>query len=123
MQLVSLELCELLWRKQQLYFNNHLFLLFRSFERTAPIFFHKLLTKDDDEESKFSDERNEMFALANTHSLIDVIRMGTSLSRESINLHSAFFKPELGGLVKRLPDSYACYRLFFHQVSRNRRES
>ena len=56
-------------------------------------------------------------ALATTHSLIDVIRMGESLADENIADHITFFKQELDGLAHRLPNNYAVYRLFSHKVS------
>ena len=90
---------------------------FRSFERTAPICFQKLLTNDNEEPSTFLDKRRRMFSFANTHSLIDVIHMGESLTNENVDDHVTFFKEDLGGLVKRLPNSYSAYRLFSHKVS------
>ena len=55
-----------------------------------------------------------MFSFANTHS--DVIHMGESLTNENVDDHVTFFK-DLGGLVKRLPNSYSAYRLFSRKVS------
>lgn len=89
----------------------------RSFERTTPICFNKLLTNEEDDVGKFLDARRRIFSLANTHSLIDVIRLGETLTHENLADHITFFKQELGGLVKRLPDIYSVYRLFSHKVS------
>lgn len=60
-----------------------------------------------------------MFSLANTHSLIDVIELGESLTNENIDEHATYFKQHLAGLVKRLPNSYSAYRLFSHKVKQN----
>ena len=85
---------------------------FRSFERTAQICFKKLLTNDNEEPSTFLDKRRRMFSFANTHSLIDVIHMGESLTNENVDDHVTYFKEDLGGLVKRLPNSYSACTLF-----------
>jgi hypothetical protein len=53
-----------------------------------------LVTKDDGT-STFLDRRRKMFSLANTHSLIDVIELGESLTNENIDEHATYFKNTL----------------------------
>ena len=90
---------------------------YRSFERTAPIHFNKLLTSEKEDVAAFLDGKRNLFSLANTHSLIDVIRMGESLADDNLADHITFFKQGLGGLMNRLPKNYSVYRLFSHKVS------
>jgi len=75
-----------------------------------------MLTRDDDVVA-FLDRRQYILSLANTHSLIDLIRMGESLTDSNLADHITFFKQHLGGLAQRLPNNYAVYRLFSHKVS------
>ena len=88
----------------------------RSFERTTPIFFNKLLTKQADDVGKFLELKRHIFSLANTHSLIEVIRLGEQITLENLEVNITFFKRELNGLVTRLPEIYSVYRLFAHKV-------
>ena len=92
-------------------------LTFRSFERTTPIRFKKLVTTTDEEPSEFLEARKEIFSLATTHSLPDIIGIGAAISEDNLAEHVGYFKGHLGGLPSRLAEIYSIYRLFTHEVS------
>lgn len=74
------------------------------------------MTSTSDNDSKFLEDRRNMFSLANTHAIIDAIRLGECITDEKLAEHITFFKEKLDGLVKRLPKNYSVYRLFSHKV-------
>ena len=65
---------------------------------------------------EFLEGRKEIFSLATTHCLIDVIRLSQSLDNERLATHIGYFKTHLSGLPSRLAEIYSIYRLFTHEV-------
>ena len=61
-------------------------LYFRSFERTIPVWFKKIVSKKDQSASQFLSDKKKLFSLANTHSIMDVIT-----NHENIASHTNFF--------------------------------
>lgn len=59
-------------------------MLDRLFERATLIYFNKLVTNKADDVDKFLEARRNIFSLANTHSLIDVIRLGDHITHLKI---------------------------------------
>ena len=90
-------------------------LFYRSFERTTPILFEKLITKS--VHNAFMREKRELFDKASTSCLPSVIRMGRDLREEDLQQHVSFFREKLVGLPSRLPSIYSCYRYFAKEVS------
>ena len=88
----------------------------RSFERTTPIWFQKLAPSESEVPEEFLEGRKEIFSLATTHCLIDVIRLSRSLDNERLATHIGYFKTHLSGLPSRLAEIYSIYRLFTHEV-------
>lgn len=68
-------------------------LFYRSFERTTPILFEKLVTKSVDD--AFMREKRELFDKATTSCLPSVIRMGRDLHEEDLQQHISFFRESL----------------------------
>ena len=93
-------------------------LFYRSFERTTPILFEKLVTKSVDD--AFMREKRELFDKATTLCLPSVIRMGRDLREEDLQQHVSFFREKLVGLPSRLPSIYSCYRYFAKEVREGR---
>ena len=93
-------------------------LFYRSFERTTPILFEKLVTKSVDD--AFMREKRELFDKATTSCLPSVIRMGRDLREEDLQQHVSFFREKLVGLPSRLPSIYSCYRYFAKEVREGR---
>ena len=89
--------------------------LSRSFERTTPIFFEKIVTKGGPD--TFMEDKPELFQKANSSCPPSVIRMGRELSDTNLQQHVAFFRQNLVGLPSRLPSIYSCYRFFAEQVN------
>ena len=83
----------------------------RSFERTAPIWFQKLVTSESEVSEEFLEGRKEIFSLATTHCLIDVIRLSRSLDNERLATHIGYFKTHLRGLSSRLAEIYSIYKV------------
>ena len=90
----------------------------RSFERTKPILFEKLLTKSVNDD--FMREKKALFDKASTSCLPSLIRMGRELTEEDLQQHVSFFREKLVGLPSRLPSIYSCYRFFTKEVSKTR---
>ena len=90
----------------------------RSFERTTPILFEKLLTKSVNDD--FMREKKALFDKASTSCLPSLIRMGRELTEEDLQQHVSFFREKLVGLPSRLPSIYSCYRFFTKEVSKTR---
>ena len=91
-------------------------LYYRSFERTTPILFEKLLTKSVNDD--FMREKKALFDKAGTSCLPSVIRMGRELTEKDLQQHVSFFREKLVGLPSRLPRIYSCYRFFTKEVSK-----
>ena len=102
------------WRPK-LYWNMT-FWCFRSFERTTPILFSKIVSGDADPD--FLAKKKEVFNMASTSCLPSVVRMGIMLNELSLQDHVQFFKERLKGLPSRLPSIYSVYRLFAFEVNR-----
>ena len=83
----------------------------RSFERTTPIWFQKLVTSESEVPEEFLEGRKEIFSLATTHCLIDVIRLSRSLDNERLATHIGYFKTHLSGLPSRLAEIYSIYKV------------
>ena len=87
-----------------------------SFERTTPIWFNKLLNKNEENGDNFLDARKRIFDAATTHSLFDIIALGQQINEENLAHHITFFKEHLSGLSPRLADIYGIYRLLAQEV-------
>lgn len=90
----------------------------RSFERTTPIWFNKCVNQDDEEAGDFLEARRDIFSLATTHSIINIINMSQYINNDNLANHIGFFKEQLHGvtLPSRLPEIYSVYRLFSQEV-------
>ncbi|KXJ06660.1 hypothetical protein AC249_AIPGENE6378 [Exaiptasia diaphana] len=86
----------------------------RSFERTIPINFSRLITTGD--KDSFLEKRKAISALANTSCLPSVIRMGVGLDEANLQPHTEFFRNSLAGLPSRLPSIYSSLRYFAFEV-------
>ena len=89
-------------------------MLCRSFERTMPIPFKKILITAEREE--FFRKKSHILSLADNSCLPDIIRMGRDLTYEKLQKHSDFFAERLQGLPGRLASTYSIYRYFAHEV-------
>lgn len=87
---------------------------FRSFERTTPILFAKLIAGDKD---SFMEGRKSVSALASTSCIPSVIKMAVGLDDAILQPHIDFFRKQLNGLPSRLPSIYSCFRYFCFEVS------
>ena len=91
-------------------------LSFRSFERTTPILFEKILTKSE-QSIDFMEEKKRVFDKASLSCVPSVIRMGLGLTQLNLQEHVSFFRDRMVGLPGRLPSIYSCYRYFAYEVS------
>ena len=92
------------------------FVFSRSFERTIPIWFKKVMNKDNDQTGNFIEAKNTVFSLATTNSITDIVAMSTRINDESVSEHVEFFTKLLGGLPPRLSANYCVFRLISHLV-------
>jgi len=91
----------------------------RSFERTTPISFHKIVTKDVTH-TEFFDKKRKIFDVAKPNCLPDIIRMGRLLNSDvELAPHVQFFAEHLKGLPSRLPSIYCSFRLFAFEVGQS----
>ena len=88
-------------------------LFYRSFERTAPIWFEKIVNGSAD----FLEQKRDIFAMASTACIPDIIRMASDMKHEILNSHVQFFCDRLQGLPNRLPSIYSVYRYCAVKVS------
>lgn len=93
-------------------------IFYRSFERTTPIWFNKLIIKEDGIAEDFLDKKKQIFSSSSTHSILDILCMGERVDKENLAQHITFFKEYLCGLPPRLAEIYSVYRLFSHEVSK-----
>lgn len=88
----------------------------RSFERTTPIWFAKLITRENLGE-KFLDQRRMILEMASTNCLLDIIHIGRRVTAENLAEHHSYFEDKLVGLSTRLPEIYSGYRLIAFEVT------
>ena len=88
----------------------------RSFERTTPIYFRKLATDESEAAGDFLKAKRDIFDMATTHCLPDIIRMSQSVNAANLANHMDYFRNHLNGLSPRLPEIYSIYRLFAREV-------
>ena len=81
-----------------------------------PIWFNKLIIEEDGVAGDFLESRKRIFALASTHSIVDIIAMGKEINQENLANQISFFNEYLYGLPSRLAEIYSVYRLFSHEV-------
>ena len=91
----------------------------RSFERTTPIWFDKVINMESHDLWGFMDARREMFSIASTNCLPHVIRLSEPLNEENISNNIAYFTEHLAQLPLRLSEIYSVYRLLANEVSNN----
>ncbi|KXJ11350.1 hypothetical protein AC249_AIPGENE26517 [Exaiptasia diaphana] len=81
----------------------------RSFERTTPIFFSKILDGGD-----FIAKKKSLFEMASRSCLPSIIRLGSLLREANLQEHISYFKERLKGMPSRLPNIYSVYRFFLY---------
>ena len=91
----------------------------RSFERTTPIWFDKVINMESHDLWGFMDARREMFSIASTNCLPHVIRLSEPLNEENISSNIAYFTEHLTQLPSRLSEIYSVYRLLANEVSKD----
>ena len=67
----------------------------------------------------FMDARREMFSIASTNCLPQVIRLSEPLNEENISNNIAYFTEHLAQLPLRLSEIYSVYRLLANEVSKD----
>jgi hypothetical protein len=82
----------------------------------TPIFFHQLAFGDDEAAGDFIEAKIEIFQIASTHCLPDIIRMSQCIDAANIVDHMNYFRKHLTGMSPRLPGIYSVYRLFAREV-------
>ena len=92
----------------------YLYIWYRSFERTTPIYFEKLVLDETQSAGDYLRDKTEIISLASTHSLADIIPMGLCINSTQLANHMDYFRHHLTGMSPRLPEIYATYRLFAH---------
>jgi hypothetical protein len=95
---------------------TNLYIWCRSFERTTPIYFDKLVVDETQSAADFLREKAEIIYLASTSSLPDIIPMGLCINSHQLAGHMDYFRHHLTGMSPRLPEIYSTYRLFAHEV-------
>jgi hypothetical protein len=60
--------------------------------------------------------KSEIFGLASTHSLTQIIKLSGSLNKKNLAQHIQFFRNRLHGLPPHLADIYSIYRHFAFEV-------
>ena len=100
----------------------HNFFRFRAFERTLPIFFQKLVTSEDESVEDYMKKKSEIFGLASTHCLPQIIHLSGALNKKNLAKHIQFFRERLHGLPTRLADIYSIYRHFAFEVMYRKKE-
>ena len=95
---------------------TNLYIWCRSFERTTPIYFDKLVVDETQSAADFLHEKAEIISLASTSSLPDIIPMGLCINSHQLAGHMDYFRHHLTGMSPRLPEIYSTYRLFAHEV-------
>ena len=84
-----------------------------------PIWFEKLVNNEIQDPGQFMDRRREMFSIASTNCLPDVIQLSQALNDSNLTPHIQYFANLLGGLPARLSEIYSVYRLFANEVQKN----
>ena len=92
------------------------YICYRSFERTTPIHFEKLVLDGTQHAEDYLAAKAEMISLATSHSLADIIPMGLCINSRQLAGHMDYFRNHLTGMSPRLPEIYSTYRLFAHEV-------
>ena len=90
----------------------------RSFERSTPIFFERIITTSEGSSDFFESRRNVNNA-ANNYCIPSVIQMSAGLTERNLEPHVDFFAKRLKGLPSRLPSIYSVYRYFAFEVISN----
>jgi hypothetical protein len=67
----------------------------------------------------FLTAKADIFALASTHALPDIIRMSQCINSANLANHMDYFRNQLTGMSPRLPEIYSLYRLFAHEVMKS----
>ena len=93
---------------------DKIFVFFRSFERTTPIPFEKILSGTGVDE--FFLMKREIFSLAKKTCIPTIIQMGRGLTDGNLQTHANFFCERLQGLPGRLASIYSIYRYFAYEV-------
>ena len=90
--------------------------VYRSCERTTPIWFTKLITGENEMAESFLDARRVMLEFASTNCHLYGIHIGRRITAKNLADHHRFFEDKFIGLSPCLPQIFSCYRLIAFKV-------
>ena len=72
--------------------------IYRSFHRTTPIFFNHLTTSEGEQAEEYMKEKEELFSLASTHSLPQIINLSSSVNKRNSGSSHSILQGQATGL-------------------------